>query len=118
MRYMFLLYSEANAGPAEGSPEQVAEMKEWWTYSEALAKEAGMTVGDPLQPVSTATTVRVQGGRTTTTDGPFAETKEILGGYYIVDVADLDQAIEWAAKCPLAAYGSIEIRPVQEFEQQ
>ncbi len=62
--------------------------------------------------------MRVRDGRTTTTDGPFAETKEVLGGFYIVDVPDLDSAIEWAARCPLAPYGSVEVRPIMEIPQQ
>jgi len=69
-----------------------------------------------LQPASTATTVRVRGGKTATTDGPFAETKEAVGGYYEIDVKNLDEAIAWAAKIPTAEYGSIEIRPIWEPE--
>ncbi len=115
MRYMFLLYSAPDAGPAEGSPEAAAEMKDWFAYSQALVDAGVMLGGDPLHPVSTATTVRVRNGQRSSTDGPFAETKEVLGGYYIVDVPDLDAAIAWAAKVPLAPYGSVEIRPLVDF---
>ena len=75
-----------------------------------------MKGGDALQPVATATTVRVRDGATETTDGPFAETKEQLGGFYILDCEDLDEAIEYAAKIPSAKFGSIEIRPIMVFE--
>ncbi|MGH3368234.1 MAG: YciI family protein [Nocardioidaceae bacterium] len=118
MRYMFLLYAAPDSGPAEGSPEQADEMKEWYGYSEALAGNAGMSSGEALQPSTTATTVRVRDGKTTTTDGPFAETKEVLGGWYVVDLPDLDAAIEWAAKCPLVPYGTVEVRPIQELPDQ
>jgi hypothetical protein len=118
MRYAFLLYSDPTAGPDEDSSEQADEMKQWYAYSEALATSAGMAAGEALQPDTVATTVRVRDGRTTTTDGPFAETKEVLGGFYIVDVPDLDSAIEWAARCPLAPYGSVEVRPIMEIPPQ
>lgn len=82
----------------------------------AEAQQAGVyQAGAPLQSVTTATTVRVRDGETLTTDGPFAETKETLGGYYLVECANLDEALKWAAKIPGAAYGSIEVRPVQSF---
>jgi len=71
-----------------------------------------MVAGDALQPTSTATSVRVRDGETLTTDGPFAETKEVLGGYYLIDVETLDEALEWAAKIPGAGHGTIEVRPV------
>ena len=76
-----------------------------------------MRAGEALHPTSSATTVRVQNGKTVTTHGPFAETKEQLGGYYLVDCNNLDEAIEWAAKCPGARDGSIEVRPVVDFSQ-
>jgi hypothetical protein len=112
MQYMLLLYSADEAGPTPGSPEHAAEMQEWFAYTEALGKSGALVAGEPLQGKETATTVRVRDGETITTDGPFAETKEILGGYYVIDVDDLDSAMEWAAKIPLAPYGSVEVRPV------
>ena len=76
-------------------------------------REAGvMIAGDPLQPISTATTVRVRDGKTQVLDGPFAESKEQLGGYYLIDVPDLDTALSWAERCPGAQYGAIEVRPI------
>ncbi len=115
MNYMLLLYSAADAGPADGSPEQAAEMPAWMAFSQALVEAGAMVAGEPLHPISTATTVRVRDDEVLTTDGPFAETKEQLGGYYIIDVPDLDAAIEWAEKVPLVGYGSVEIRPVMEI---
>ena len=90
-------------------------MPKWMAYSQELVDAGAMVAGDPLHGVETATTVRVRDGQTQSVDGPFAETKEILGGYYIIDVADLDAATAWAAKVPLAPYGSVEIRPVMDF---
>ena len=112
MQYMLLLYSADDAGPTPGSPEHAAEMQEWFAYTEALGKAGALVSGEPLQGKETATTVRIRDGETITTDGPFAETKEILGGYYLIDVDDLDSAMEWAAKIPLAPYGSVEVRPL------
>ncbi len=115
MRYMFLLYSGSDAGPAPDSPEAAAEMQHWFSYSESLFSSGAGLAGDPLHGTDTATTVRVRDGRRLVTDGPFAETKEVLGGYYIIEVPDLDTAIEWAEKIPLAPYGSVEIRPIMEM---
>jgi hypothetical protein len=114
-QYMLLIYSPAEGGP---SPEEAAaEMPRWMEYTQALRDAGVMVAGDALQGSDTATTVRVREGETVVTDGPFAETKEILGGYYIVDVPDLDQALSWAAKIPSAPYGSVEVRPVMVFDQ-
>lgn len=115
MRYMLLLYSAPTAGPAEGSPEAMAEMNEWFAYTTALAESGALISGDPLQGIETATTLQVRDGESLTTDGPFAETKELLGGYYLIDVENLDAALAWAAKCPLATYGSVEVRPVMDI---
>ena len=117
MRYMLLLFSAADAGPAAGTPEQAAEHGKWMAYSQELVDAGAMVGGDALHGIDTATTVRVRDGQVMTTDGPFAETKELLGGYYIIDVADLDAATEWAAKIPLAPYGSVEIRPVMDMSE-
>ncbi len=117
MRYMLLLYSADNAGPTPGTPEHAGEMQEWMAYTEALVAAGAMLAGDPLHGIDTATTVQVRDGQTITTDGPFAETKEVLGGYYIIDVADLDEALAWAAKTPLTRYGSVEVRPVMDMDQ-
>jgi hypothetical protein len=109
-QYMLLIYS-----PAEGRPspdEMAAEMPKWYEFTEGL-KSAGLYVaGDALHGVDSATTVRVRDGETQITDGPFAETKEQLGGYYLIDAPDLDTALEQAARVPNSYYGSIEVRPV------
>jgi hypothetical protein len=81
-------------------------------YSQDLMDAGVLRAGGELKPTGTATTVRLREGKLTTTDGPFAETKEQLGGYYIIDVPNLDEAIKWAARCPLARSGSIEVRPL------
>jgi hypothetical protein len=115
MRYMLLIYSEEPT--IEPSPDEIdAVMAEWWAYDSAI-KESGVYIaGDALQPSQTATTVRLKGDERVVTDGPFAETREVLGGYYLIDVPDLDAALDWAAKCPGAKYGSMEVRPIQEFD--
>jgi len=117
MRYLALIYSADGASPEYGSPE-------WGAFMEGYA-EAGKTfhargvfqAGDALQPTNTATSVRVRDGKTETMDGPFAETKERLGGFYLLDCKDLDEAIEMAALIPSAAFGTIEVRPILEFDQ-
>jgi hypothetical protein len=116
MKYMFLLYSAPDAGPADGSPEAAAEMQEWFGYTQAMAEAGVLVSGDPLHGIESATTITTQNGGTVTTDGPFAETKEVLGGYYLVDVPDLDAALAWGAKAPIARYGSVEVRPVVDME--
>jgi hypothetical protein len=114
-QYMLLIYGPADGGP---SPEQMqAEMPKWFGYTQALQESGALHAGDALEPIDTATTVRVRDGETLISDGPFAETKELLGGYYIIDVPDLDAALAWAAKMPNIAYGSVEVRPVMVFEQ-
>lgn len=96
--------------------EQGAQMMAaYGVYTKELAASGAMKGGEALMPSSTATTVRVRGGKLSTTDGPFAETKERLGGYYLIDVKDLDEAIKWAAKIPGASTGSIEVRPIMEM---
>jgi hypothetical protein len=115
MRYMLLLNTDTTLAPAVSAADAHAEMGQWFAYTQALVDAGAMVAGDPLHDVATATTVRIRGGKTLTTDGPFAETKEVLGGYYIIDVPDLDAAISWAAKVPLAPYGSVEIRGVMEI---
>jgi hypothetical protein len=115
MRYLLLIYSNEAAG-ADASPEaQQQVMNEYWAFTEAVNKRGVSKDGEALMPTSTATTVRVKNGKTITSDGPFAETKEQLGGYYLLDVKDLNEAIEIAAMCPGAKYGSIELRPILEF---
>jgi hypothetical protein len=111
-QYMLLIY-----GPEwTPTPEQMAEqMPRWNAYTEELQDAGIMRAGDALHPVDSATTVRVRDGETQITDGPFAETKETLGGYYLIDVPDLDTALKYAAKMPNITYGSVEVRPVVDF---
>jgi len=115
MEYLLLIYGDEGAGTDMTEPEQAAEMKRWYDYSDWLGKKGWMKGGDALQPVEQATSVRVRDGERIVTDGPFAETKETLGGYYLLEVDNLDDAIEAAAECPGAAYGTIELRPVMEL---
>ncbi len=116
MQYLMLIYSNEDKDPAPGSPEGDKLMNAYWKFTDEVKQAKVMLGSNALQPVATATTVRVRGGKTQTTDGPFAETKEQLGGYYLLDCKDLDEAIRYAAKIPSAEYGSIEIRPVMVFE--
>ena len=117
MRYLLLIYQD-EAAHAQWSQEQLAaEYQAYNEYTEFVAHSGAMQAGEALMPTNTATTVRVRQGKPVTTDGPFAETKEQLGGYYLVQCKDLDEAIALAARIPAATDGSIEVRPVMEFEQ-
>jgi hypothetical protein len=110
MQYMCLIYGPVDLKLSDA--EQGALFHEYGEFT-AVARASGtMVAGEPLQPISDATTVRVRDGKRSITDGPFAETKEFLGGFYIFDCATLDEAIDWAAKIPGAKYGSIEVRPI------
>ncbi len=114
MQYALLIYTpEPETEPA---PEAMAEqMAEYDAFTEHLRSRGAMKAGEALDSTATATTVRVVDGRTITTDGPFAETKETLGGFYLVEAADLDEAIAYAAMIPGARYGCIEVRPVWDY---
>lgn len=116
MQYLLLIYgSEAH----EKDMDEAAQGELFSAYAaySAEVKEKGLLLGgEALQPTATATTVRVRDGKTLTTDGPFAETKEQLGGFYFLECEDLDQALEYAAKIPSAKYGSVEVRPVMRFD--
>lgn len=115
MKYMLLIYSEPWDAelPAD---QRDAEMAKWFAYTADMQKAGVHLAGDALREIATATSVRVRDGKTLTTDGPFAETKEILGGYYLIDVPSLDEALSWAEKCPGAVYGTIEVRPLMVFD--
>ena len=115
MRYMLLIYGEEPTTPPS-QEENDAVMAEWWAYDSAIRGSGVYLAGDALQPSQTATTVRLEDDERIVTDGPFAETREVLGGYYLVDVPDLDAALEWVAKCLGAKFGSMEVRPVMEFD--
>jgi hypothetical protein len=120
-RYAALIYGDA-ATETSGTPEQWATIMDEYNDFGATAGAAGvLSGGEALQPTATATTVHVKGGKggeVITTDGPFAETKEVLGGFYLIDAGDLDEAIRWAAQIPGAWHGRVEVRPVIDFSQQ
>ena len=112
MQYMCLIYDDEQVFKNMGEDERNQVFGEYGSFTESIRESGTYVAGDALQPTSTATTVRIRDGKTLVTDGPFAETKEQLGGYYIIDVGTLDEAIEWAAKIPSARMGSIEVRPI------
>jgi hypothetical protein len=114
MKYIALLYGEPGAepAPAPGTPEFMEMLGDYQSATAAMADAGILVDSSPLQPPQTATTVRVRNGETQLTDGPFAEIKEQLGGYYILDCEDLDTALRHAAMIPAARYGSVEVRPV------
>jgi hypothetical protein len=114
MQYVLLIYTPE---PTEQPSNEAiaAEMKSYDTFTEHVRANGAMKAGEALHPSAAATTVRVRDGQTISTDGPFAETKEVLGGFYLVEAADLDEAIGYAAMIPGATRGSIEIRPVFDF---
>ena len=115
MQYMLLIYDDESVwdGMAEDTRNQF--MQEYFQFTEELKNAGKMVAGDALQPISTAKSVRVRDGETTTTDGPFAETKEQFGGYYLIDVDSDEEALEWAAKIPSSRVGTVEVRPVMVF---
>jgi len=115
MQYLIQLTYRPGEGPQEGTPEFDAEMAVWGALNQEL-REAGVVLGGSGLNVDSATTVRTRGGELTVTDGPYAETKETLFSFYMLDVEDLDAAIAWAAKMPAAEYGSVDIRPMVGLE--
>ena len=117
MRYMLLIYDDEKSFASASEAEIGQVMSAYQKFTDDVQAAGAYLAGDALQPTMTATTVRVNDGGTVTSDGPFAETKEQLGGFYMVEAADLDEAISWAAKIPSAASGSIEVRPIMEFDQ-
>ena len=116
MRYLLLIYQDEVAHSKWSQEQLAAEYQAYNEFTESVAKSGALQSGEPLMPTNTATTVRVRNSKTLTSDGPFAETKEQLGGYYLVNCKDLDEAIALAARIPAATDGSIEIRPVMEFD--
>jgi hypothetical protein len=112
MEYMLLIYGEEGRWDSISDEERDALYGEYFKLSDDLRTRDALLGSNELQPVSTATTVRVENGETVVTDGPFAETKEVLGGYYLIEAESLDEAIEWAARIPSARMGKVEVRPV------
>jgi len=118
MRYLLAIYGDEQGASQATEADTAAMIAAYDSFTKDIVDRGLFQAGEALLPTSSATTVRVRGGRTLTTDGPFAETKEQLGGYYVVDCKDLDEAIEVAAKIPGASAGSIEVRPIMEFPAQ
>jgi hypothetical protein len=112
MQYMLLIYNDPHGWESMSEAERGEAYNAYGTFTAELQASGKMVAGDALQATDTATSVRVRDGETLTTDGPFAETKEVLGGYYLIDVESLDEALEWGSKVPGARYGTIEVRPV------
>lgn len=115
MKYLFLIYSDEKIETAMSQEDMGALLQAYGTYTRELEERGVKRGGEPLQPVSTATSVRRRDGKTLLTDGPFAETKEQLVGFYLVECRDLDEAVELAARVPSASFGTIEVRPVMDF---
>ncbi len=115
MKYALLIYDNEKDWEAMTPEESGATMGEYFAFTQGIRESGHYVAGEALQPVATATTVRVRGGRLQTTDGPFAETREQLGGFYLVDAANLDEAIAIAARIPSARIGCVEVRPVVVF---
>jgi hypothetical protein len=115
MQYMLLIYDDENVWSSLSEDERNRMMDEYWAFTDEVRKAGKYVAGDALQSISTAKSVRVRDGDVSTTDGPFAETKEQLGGYYLIEADSDEEALEWAAKIPSAKLGTIEIRPVVVF---
>ena len=117
MKYLCLIYDEETKMNALAKAEQEQLMSDYFAFTEDVRQKGHYVAGEALHPVNTATTVRIRNGSLVTTDGPFAETTEQLGGFYLVEARDLNEAIQIAAKIPSAKFGSIEVRPVVDFSQ-
>jgi hypothetical protein len=115
MKYLCLIYDEESRAATMSKSEGDALMGEYFAFTEAIRKSGHYVSGEALQPVRTATTVRVRNGRLSAVDGPFAETKEQLGGFYLIEAVDLNDAIQVAGRIPSARRGSVEVRPIEDF---
>lgn len=115
MHYMALIYSAPGSEPKYGTPEFQKMMDSYFAFTAHLKAKDAYVSGDGLKSTDTATSLRIRSGKVETMDGPFAETKEHLGGYYVFDAPDLDTALKYAAMIPTAAYGTVEIRPVMTY---
>ena len=115
MQYLLMIYhNEAEYAKIDAATRQKM-LGEYQAFTQSIIQSGNFKAGDRLQPITTATTVRVRDGKMLTTDGPFAETREQLGGYFVIEAADLDQAIDIAARVPMARLGTVEVRPVIEI---
>lgn len=116
MKYMLLLAGDPTEEPTPDDDSFGSYMAEWAAYSQALIDAGALVAGEALQGTDTASTVQVRDGKRIVTDGPFIESKEVIGGYYVIDVANLDEALDWAAKIPNVHFGTVEVRPVMEYD--
>jgi hypothetical protein len=112
MQYMLMIYGTEGSMTKEDGAKM---MSAYISYTEAMKKAGAFVAGDPLQSSSTASTVRMKDGKSKVLNGPYTESKEQLGGYYIIEAKDIDAAISWAAKCPGAQHGTIEVRPIMAY---
>ena len=117
MRYLCLIYEDESSYGKMPKEQADALFSEYYSYTEGIKSSGHYLGGNALQPTQTATTLRVRNGKISTTDGPFAETKEQLGGYYLIDAKDLNDAIQVASRIPSARFGAIEVRPIMEFSE-
>jgi len=115
MQYLLMLYVNENGWTTLTAEQREQGMAAYAAYTEALRKAGALKGSDRLRPTSSATTVRMANGKAQVLDGPYAESKEQLGGYFLIDVPDLDAAISWAARCPAANHGAVEVRPVWDM---
>ena len=118
MRYLCLIYEDEKAWESLPPGQAEAVMGEYFAFTEDIRSKGQLASGEALQPTPTATTVRVRNGKISTTDGPYVETKEQLGGFYLIDAKDLNEAIQIAARIPSARFGGVEVRPVIDFSQE
>jgi hypothetical protein len=112
MQYLLMIYSDETAMQNQGEAETSRILAAYGAYTEAMGKAGVLIGGNRLRPTTVATTVRVADGKTQMLNGPYVETKEQLGGYFLIDVPDLDAALSWAARCPGASHGTMEVRPI------
>lgn len=115
MQYMLLIYNDPKLEPAYGTPEFETMMGGFFALNERMLADKVLVSGEGLQGIETATSLRLRGGKVETMDGPFAETREHLGGYYVIDVPDLDAALRYAAMVPGASFGTVEVRPLMAY---
>jgi hypothetical protein len=117
MKYLCLIYDDEQKLAAMGKTEMDAMMGEYSGFTQGIQRSGHYLGGEALQPIAMATTIRVRNGKMSTTDGPFAETKEQLGGFYLIEASDLNDALQVASRIPSAKTGSIEVRPIMEFKK-
>jgi hypothetical protein len=115
MKYMLMIYTDENGAAAADDATRTKMSATYAAYTEAMKKAGIWLGGDRLRPTATATTVRVRDGKQQVIDGPYADTKEQLGGYYMIEAPDMDAALSWAARCPATSHGTVEVRPLWEM---